>query len=608
MSMKLKTIKLKLYYRMEWVHRMETLSILNVFRYIWPFIKPYRFVALGFIMVSLAGMFVDLAQAYLLKNLIDTALAIQQSELLQYIIFFLLVFVIGFVLTFFIKYLYGLFSNRFLHDFRYHFMQHIQKLSITAMEKYHSGDLLSRLTNDISIFQDFIGNSLLDVFKQFIMLIAAAFYMTLMNWKLFIASIILIPPALIGVNILMKPMRGYYKKANDNLGKANATAQDVLNGIFTVKAFNLQLMMGDKYREHIDGELNYQLKASGIQRWIPPFNILMRTLPTVISGAYGCYLIIHGIMTPGELIAFVFLLGYVQWPLAFLPDMFNRVKRAMCAAERLVEVLDIPNERTNGADFIKTEPTEMLRFTNVTFAYNEGTPILNDLSFTVYKGQKIAIVGPSGCGKSTVFKLLCGNYESHQGVIKVFDQDSRVWNLNALRTVFSIISQDIFLFPVSIYENIAYGRSNASEAEIIAASKVANAYEFIMELPDGYNTLVGERGIKLSGGQKQRVALARAILKGSPILLLDEPTSALDNHSEALVQEAIDRTLQDKTAIIIAHRLSTIKGVDRILVMEKGWIAEQGTHEQLLAQNGLYTKLYQKQFNSVESREMTENE
>lgn len=588
--------------------KKNNLSILKVFRYIWPFVKPYRFVALGFIVVSLASMFVDLAQAYLLKNLVDSALAIHRSALLRYIYLFLLVFVMGFVLTYFIKYLFGWFSNHFLHDFRYHFMQHIQRVSTSAMEKYHSGDLLSRLTNDISVFQDFIGNNLLDVFKQLIMLIAAAAYMAVMNWRLLIASIIVIPPSLIAVNILMKPMRGYYKKANEYLGKANATAQDALGGIFTVKAFNLQFMIGNKYRESIDEEVNYRLKAAGIERWLPPFNIALRTLPTVISVAYGCYLIVHGEMTPGELIAFNFLLGFVQWPLAYLPGMLNGIKRAMGAAERLVEIIEIPNERTNGLDFTKTEPTEMLRFTNITFAYNEGTTVLDDLNFAVYKGQKIAIVGPSGCGKSTIFKLLYGNYESHRGVIKVFDQDTRVWNLNALRSLFSIISQDIFLFPVSIYENIAYGNPNASQTEIIAASKVANAHEFIMELPDGYHTLVGERGIKLSGGQKQRVALARAILKGSQILLLDEPTSALDNHSEALVQEAIDRTLQDKTAIIIAHRLSTIKGVDRILVMEKGRLVEQGTHEQLLAQNGLYTKLYQKQFNSSENQEMTGSE
>jgi ABC-type multidrug transport system fused ATPase/permease subunit len=558
----------------------------------------------GFIIASLAMMLVDLAQAYLLKNLIDTALTIKRSLLLQYVILFLMVFVSGFGLTYILKYLYGLFSANFLHDFRYYTVRHIQKISVSVIEKYHSGDLLSRLSNDISIIHDFMSNTFLDVFKQFIMLIAAATYMAFISWQLLIVSIVIIPPALITVNILMRPMRGYYKKANEYLGKANAIAQDALSGIFIIKAFNLQPVIGNKYCGNIEQELNFNLKGARIMRWIPPFNIALRAMPTVICIAYGGYLIVNGKMTPGELIAFHFLLGFVQWPLAFLPDIFNKIKKAMGAAERIAEILDIPQERTNGKDFSKVDSLKTLCFDKVTFAYNKGMNVLNDLNFNVLKGQKIAIVGASGCGKSTIFKLLCGNYENHQGIIKVFEQDTRDWNLNALRTLITIISQEIFLFPVSIYENIAYGRPNTSEAEIIAAAKVANAHEFIMELPDGYGTLVGERGMKLSGGQKQRIALARAILKDSPVLLLDEPTSALDTHSESLVQEAIERTINNKTAIIIAHRLSTIKKVDRILVMDKGCIVEQGTHEQLLAKNGLYTQLYLKQFNSMENLEV----
>jgi ABC-type multidrug transport system fused ATPase/permease subunit len=576
-------------------------SILEIFQYLWPYIKPYRYMGVGFIIASLAMMLVDLAQAYLLKNLIDTALTIKRSLLLQYVILFLMVFVSGFGLTYILKYLYGLFSANFLHDFRYYTVRHIQKISVSVIEKYHSGDLLSRLSHDISIIHDFMSNTFLDVFKQFIMLIAAAAYMAFISWQLLIVSIVIIPPALITVNILMRPMRGYYKKANEYLGKANAIAQDALSGIFVVKAFNLQPVIGNKYCGNIEQELNFNLKGARIMRWIPPFNIALRAMPTVICIAYGGYLIVNGKMTPGELIAFHFLLGFVQWPLAFLPDIFNKIKKAMGAAERIAEILDIPQERTNGKDFSKIDSLKTLRFDKVTFAYNKGMNVLNDLNFNVLKGQKIAIVGASGCGKSTIFKLLCGNYETHQGIIKVFEQDIRDWNLNALRMLIAVISQEIFLFPVSIYENIAYGRPNTSEAEIIGAAKVANAHEFIMELPDGYGTLVGERGMKLSGGQKQRIALARAILKDSPVLLLDEPTSALDTHSESLVQEAIERTINNKTAIIIAHRLSTIKKVDRILVMDKGCIVEQGTHEQLLAQNGLYMQLYLKQFNSMEN-------
>jgi subfamily B ATP-binding cassette protein MsbA/ATP-binding cassette subfamily B protein AbcA/BmrA len=236
----------------------------------------------------------------------------------------------------------------------------------------------------------------------------------------------------------------------------------------------------------------------------------------------------------------------------------------------------------------------------VSFSYGEGPPVLQGMSFSLARGERIAIVGASGCGKSTVLKLACGDYETHTGRILVEGHDCREWDLSALRSRLSVISQDVFLFPASILENIASGRPGASREEIEAAARTANAEEFILKAPQGYETQVGERGIKLSGGQRQRIALARAILKDAPFLLLDEPTSALDTHSEALVQEAIERSLEGRTAIIVAHRLSTIKGVDRILVMDKGRVAEEGPHEALLAAGGLYAALYSRQFNSQE--------
>jgi len=327
-------------------------------------------------------------------------------------------------------------------------------------------------------------------------------------------------------------------------------------------------------------------------------------MPTVFCIGFGSYLIIRGEMSPGQLVAFHFLFGFVKWPLAFLPDMLNRLKRSMGAGERVAEVMDIKPERSGGRDFSGGDAPggddEAMRFEEVGFSYGEGPPVLQDMSFSLARGERIAIVGASGCGKSTVLKLACGDYETHTGRILVEGHDSREWDLSALRSRLSVISQDVFLFPTSILENIAYGRPGASREEIEAAARTANAEEFILKAPQGYETQVGERGIKLSGGQRQRIALARAILKDAPFLLLDEPTSALDTHSEALVQEAIERSLEGRTAVIVAHRLSTIKGVDRILVMDKGRVAEEGPHEALLAAGGLYAALYSRQFNSQE--------
>jgi ABC-type multidrug transport system fused ATPase/permease subunit len=576
------------------------LTIRKALAHFKPFFKPYRGLAAGFVLISLAGLSVNLTQAKFLEHLIDAALDIEQGLLARYALLYGSAVIIDLICAFFIKYLYGGFSAHFLHDFRRHAVARLQSIPASAMEKRHSGDLMSRMTNDLSAVQDFVSGTFLEFFSQVIMLAAAAAYMIYLNWKLLVVSVFMVPVALIVLNSLMKPMYGYFKKAGDALGKGNAVAQDALGGIFTVKAFNMQAALARMYGVHIDDAMGFDIKADGILRWMPPFNILMRAMPTVFCIGYGSYLILRGELSPGELIAFNYLLGFVQWPLAFMPDMLMRIKRALGAGERVADLLDIPPERTSGEDFSETPASEALRFDRVSFSYDEGAEVLKDFSFRLLQGEKIAIVGASGCGKSTVLKLLCGDYEGHRGEIRVLDRDTRSWGLPALRSRFAVIAQEIFLFPVSVRENISYGKPDATEEEVAEAARIANAHEFIEELPQGYETQVGERGIRLSGGQKQRIALARAILKGAPVLLLDEPTSALDTHSEALVQEAIERSLERKTAIIVAHRLSTIKNVDRILVMDKGSVAEEGTHEELFARNGLYTGLYLKQFNSAE--------
>ncbi|MEW9104036.1 ABC transporter ATP-binding protein [Paenibacillus sp.] len=497
-------------------------------------------------------------------------------------------------------------SARAMRDVRNYMMRHIGKLPIHYLDKQHSGDMVSRLTNDMQLINQFMIRDLPQWFYHPLLFIGCFAYLLWIRWELVLLSVLLVPVSLFVSQWIGKQLQQLTEEAQASTGQMNAIVQDTLNGMVLVKSYLLQGLLFRSYQSLLQLTLIKKLAVSKREAIITPILFTLMMSPVVFAVSYGSYLISQGLFSTGELITFLYLLNLCLEPLQNIPTLVTHTFEMGGALKRIYDVADQPVEpqgEQNGfvSDDCVNNDTDMspIVFEKVSFAYTPNSPLLlHNLSFTVEQGKTVALVGASGGGKSTVIKLLCGFYSllPDGGAIHVLGRSISNWNPEDLRSKLSVVTQDSYLFSGTIADNIGYGRLNASMDEIVEAAKAAYAHSFIMELPDGYQTEVGERGGLLSGGQRQRITIARAILKNSPILLLDEPTSALDTESELLVQQALDTLMQNRTTIVIAHRLSTIQHADEIWVMEGGSIAEAGTHDELLAAGGAYASLYHRQF------------
>ena len=505
------------------------------------------------------------------------------------------------IFSFFRLYLFVNFTEHTLANLRVSLYSNLVKLPMSFFSQKRVGELNSRISSDITQIQDTLTSTIAEFLRQFILIIGGVLLLANESIKLTLLMLSVVPLVAVAAVIFGRFIRKYSKSVQDKVAESQVVVEETMQGISIVKAFANEWYEIARYNGKIKEVVKIAIKGGKYRGYFASFIIFCLFGAIVAVVWFGVRLSISGEMSVGQLISFVLYSTFVGASFGGIAELYAQIQKAIGATERVFELLDETPEKINSdrdlatIDKIKGNVT----FKNVAFSYHSRKEIkvLKDVSFTANFGQKIAIVGPSGTGKSTIASLLLRFYTIDEGEILVDGKNIYDFDLEHLRGNMSIVPQDVILFGGTIRENIAYGKPNATEEEIVTASKQANAYNFIESFPKKFETIVGERGIKLSGGQRQRIAIARALLKNPSILILDEATSSLDSKSEKLVQEALEISMEGRTSIIIAHRLSTIRSADQILVLDNGKITEQGTHQELIAlENGIYKNLSNLQF------------
>ncbi|MGI6365542.1 MAG: ABC transporter ATP-binding protein [Bacillota bacterium] len=482
----------------------------------------------------------------------------------------------------------------------------IQELSMEFLDGRHSGDIMSRLTNDVNLVRDFLANSFTRLFTIPLMAVFALAYMVWVSLPLTLLSVLLIPIMGWVSGRISSAMAKSSRELQQQLGAVNEAARDSLGGILVTKAFNLEDRQNAAFAARVQATVKSSLKLARGRSILSGLASIFNISPFIICLFYGGILVGRGEISAGQLIAFVNFLNYLANPMQQVPRLLGEIQITRAALGRIAEILAGETDRTGGQAFAPGQDP-LLEVRNVSFGYGDKL-VLDNLSFEIRRGEQVALAGPSGGGKSSILKLIAGFYQPQRGEIRLYGHSLTEWELNALRENMAMVTQDTYLYPGTIAENIGWGKPGSTLEEIIAAAKLANAHDFITALPGAYQSQVGELGAKLSGGQRQRIAIARAILNDADLLLLDEPTSALDAESERSVQQALDSFMAGKTSIIVAHRLSTIKNARRILVIDGGRVVESGSHQELLAKQGVYSKLYQAQLASETEQNLTGQE
>jgi ABC transporter fused permease/ATP-binding protein len=586
-------------------------SIQNI-RKLLSYIKPYRgkFIA-GMLCLFLSSL-VALAFPTFLGALVDTAQGKHTNKLLPatlqgigalaFIVLFGQAFVSFFRILWFVQV-----AEKSLADIRRDTYFKLITLPMNFFANRRVGELNSRISADLSQIQDTLTTTLAEIIRQFVLLVGGIVFLAIVSIKLTFALLLMLPVLIVVAIFFGRFIRKISRQAQDKLAESNTIVEETLQGIANVKAFVNEAYEATRYDRILRDVVNIAVKGAKFRGIFASFIVFCFFGAVVAVIWYGSVLVSHGDLTIGALFKFTLYAVFVGAAMGSFPDLYANLQKAVGASERVLEIL-----AENGEDISMVESNNKidqpikgdLAFENVVFAYHSRSEltVLKGISFNAAAGQRVAIVGPSGSGKSTMASLILQFYYPQSGGILFDGRPASDFSITDIRNQVAIVPQDVLLFGGSILENIAYGRLNASKEDIIQAAKRANAHQFITSFPEGYETIVGERGVKLSGGQRQRIAIARALLKNPSILILDEATSSLDSESERLVQEALEELMKDRTSIIIAHRLSTIREADKIIVLEKGEIIESGSHLELISnEQGLYRYLNQLQFDAQNS-------
>ncbi len=567
----------------------------RLLRYVRPYTERMILAAVALVIGTLLGLLMPLV----VRSIVDVVFVERDLVLLNRFAGLLaLIFFIQAIFSFVNRYNIAYVGERVVADLRQQLYRHLMGLSLPFFADRRTGEIVSRVTNDVTTLQTAVTNNLVSLLQQGLTLIGGVVFLFWLDWRLTSLILLGIPIVTLTMVYLGRKIRRAATEVQDRLAEASAAVEEGISAIRIVKSFAREAYEISRFKAAIEETFAAAMQRVRLSATLAPLIGFMAFMSITITLWFGSYEVIRGNLSPGGLIAFLIYTMLVAGPIAAFSGLYSQFQSALGATQRLFELLDLQPEIADAPGaYPLPEIIGRVSFENVCFEYESDIPILHQISMTIEPGQVVALVGPSGAGKTTLVNLIPRFYDVTAGCITIDGHDIRQVTSLSLRRQIGLVPQEAVLFSDTVSRNIRYGRLEATQADIEAAAQAANAHQFILELPRGYETRVGERGLKLSGGQRQRVAIARAILKNPRILILDEATSSLDSESEQLVQEALERLMKSRTTFVIAHRLSTIVNADWIVVLDRGHIIEQGTHADLLTQEeGLYRKLHAMQF------------